>query len=78
MRFLTDLEQAILGALTDHPVSTSVIKYRAGVPVSQRNGPTLAACLELERQGLARSVGSGLSRRWSLPDRTDTPQSISA
>jgi len=50
MRSLTNLEQAILKVLTDHAVSTSVIKYRAGVPLSQRNGPTLAACLELERR----------------------------
>ena len=59
MRPLKSDEQAVLNALTDEFVSTSVIKIRAGIPSTERNTTALAACLELERRGLAEHTGCG-------------------
>jgi len=74
--------QAVLNALTDEFMSTSVVKVRAGIASTDRNTAALAACLELERRGLAEHTGS-LSRsslRWRRasyrPERTSLPVNV--
>jgi hypothetical protein len=68
MRSLKEDEQAVLAALTDDFISTSVVKIRSGFSSGAKNDSTLAACLELERRGLAecKSCGSSQIRRWRL------------
>ncbi len=61
---LSAIERDVLDALSDEYVSTTVIKCRARLPINQRNGPTLQACIDLRSRGLAESIGSGLSLRW--------------
>lgn len=71
---LSDLEQKVLLALSNDFVSTTVVKCRAKLPTNQRIGPTLQACIDLERYGLAECVGSGPARRWR---RSNTANAIS-
>ncbi|WP_245238960.1 VOC family protein [Methylobacterium platani] len=73
MYLLNDVEQAVLNALTDEFMSTSVVKVRAGISSEERNPATLAVCLELERRGLAEHRGclSRTSLRWRRADRID-------
>ena len=65
-----DLEQAVLRAVTAEPVSTSVLKMRAGVPLRFRNAAVLAACLALEARGLIRRTRVGSTTRWHRDDTT--------
>jgi catechol 2,3-dioxygenase-like lactoylglutathione lyase family enzyme len=73
MRLLNVVEQAVLNALTDEFMSTSVVKVRAGISSEERNPATLAVCLELERRGLAEHRGclSRTSLRWRRADRIE-------
>lgn len=66
MRALNEDEKAVLQALTDEFISTSVIKIRSGFSSGVKNASTLAACLELERLELAECRRSGPSamQRW--------------
>jgi catechol 2,3-dioxygenase-like lactoylglutathione lyase family enzyme len=78
MRPLESLERAVLAALTDEFMSTSVIKIRAGISSTERNETALRACMELERRDLAERAGSGLRstlrwRRTSSDRITETP-----
>lgn len=68
MRSLKWDEQAALEALTEEFISTSVVKVRSGFSSGAKNDSTLAACLELERRGLAecKSCGANQIRRWRL------------
>ncbi|PXW63629.1 VOC family protein [Methylobacterium sp. B4] len=74
--------QAVLNALTDEFMSTSVVKVRAGIASTDRNTAALAACLELERQGLAEHIGclTRSSLRWRRtsyrPDRISLPMNV--
>ena len=53
MRALNDLERKVLKALTDDFMSASVVKIRAGIDMKNIIGPTVGACIELERRGMA-------------------------
>ncbi len=75
---LSALESEILGALSDEFVSTTVVKCRARLPINQRNGPTLQACIGLRSRGLAESTGSGLSLRWRRRPPVDEVAAIHA
>ncbi|GJE69016.1 hypothetical protein CHKEEEPN_0539 [Methylorubrum podarium] len=74
--------QAVLDALTDEFMSTSVVKIRAGIPSTNRNTAALAACRELERRGLAEHTGCGArsTLRWRRtrhrPERTPSPMNV--
>lgn len=66
MRPLTPHELKILAALDDEFMSASVIKIRSGHSSSEPIDGVCAACIELERRGLAERTGSGRrsKNRW--------------
>ncbi|WP_244027396.1 hypothetical protein [Methylobacterium sp. E-016] len=64
MRPLNDFERSILKALTDEFVSASVVKARARIAMKDLIGPTVEACLELEKRGLAERMGRPTRVAW--------------